>query len=240
MTFVLDPEGVEGRAVHRLIDFRGKDVLEIGCGNGRLTWRYADDAASVLAIDTDQAKITQAKESTPEHLLSVVTFQKADILTLDTPRAAFDVIIFSWAMSFIPVEVIGDALEKAHQGLRPQGVALDINPRPTPSQVEVRVSGRFLQVGYLDESRLFSRINAARREVASMIWDGYFEFHDVKTFDVLYHFDSVEECTSFLAQEWVDASIDRETVSRAQDLLAGVKGQMVIREPMWAAVLKRL
>jgi len=33
------------------VDFSGKDVLEIGCGNGRVTWCYADSVASVLAVD---------------------------------------------------------------------------------------------------------------------------------------------------------------------------------------------
>ena len=45
----IDPEGVETRVVHDLIDFSAKNVLEIGCGDGRLTWRFADAAASVLA-----------------------------------------------------------------------------------------------------------------------------------------------------------------------------------------------
>ena len=41
MIGLLDPEGVETRVLHDLVDFRGKDVLEIGCGDGRMTWRYA-------------------------------------------------------------------------------------------------------------------------------------------------------------------------------------------------------
>ena len=42
----IDPEEVETRVIHDLIDFVGKDVLEIGCGEGRMTWRFADVAAS--------------------------------------------------------------------------------------------------------------------------------------------------------------------------------------------------
>jgi 2-polyprenyl-3-methyl-5-hydroxy-6-metoxy-1,4-benzoquinol methylase len=98
MALVFDPEGVETRILHRLVDFLGKDVLEVGCGDGRLTWRYADQAASVLAIDPKENKIALARERTPEHLRSLVTFQTADIASLDAPEAAFDVAILSWSI----------------------------------------------------------------------------------------------------------------------------------------------
>ena len=98
MAYALDPEGEETRVLHRLVDFQGKDVLEIGCGDGRLTWRYADLASSVLGIDPKEGKIALAEERTPEHLRSTVKFQIADIATLAPPEAAFDIAIFSWSI----------------------------------------------------------------------------------------------------------------------------------------------
>ena len=84
--------------VHGLIDFRGKDVLEIGCGDGRLTWRYAGRVASVLAIDPKEAKIALAQESTPDYLRHTVTFQVADISTFELPEATFDIAVLSWSL----------------------------------------------------------------------------------------------------------------------------------------------
>src|SRR5215470_5938927 len=55
MPVVHDPEHAETRVIHDLLDFTGTDVLEVGCGNGRLTWRYADRTRSVLALDPDTA-----------------------------------------------------------------------------------------------------------------------------------------------------------------------------------------
>ena len=51
MTIRSDPENNEIRALGDLVDFSGKHVLEIGCGDGRLTWRYAEAAAHVTAIE---------------------------------------------------------------------------------------------------------------------------------------------------------------------------------------------
>ena len=53
MGSVKDPEGAEAVALAELADFDGKRVLEIGCGDGRLTWLYADRASTVLGIDTE-------------------------------------------------------------------------------------------------------------------------------------------------------------------------------------------
>ena len=93
-----DPEGVETRVIHDLVDFRGKDVLEIGCGDGRLTWRYADAAASVLAFDPDEPSIAAAREETPEGLNAKVAFRVAGMMDIDLSDAAYDVALFSWSM----------------------------------------------------------------------------------------------------------------------------------------------
>lgn len=66
MSCVLDPDENETRAVHDLVTFAGKDVLEIGSGEGRLTWRFAHQAASVLALDLNQIRIKGALDNTPD------------------------------------------------------------------------------------------------------------------------------------------------------------------------------
>lgn len=61
---VLDPAGAETHAIHQLIDFNGANVLEIGCGDERLTWQYARMADSILALDPNKEAINQARKST--------------------------------------------------------------------------------------------------------------------------------------------------------------------------------
>ena len=57
MTIRVDPENGEPRALFNLVDLSSRRVLEIGCGDGRLTWRYADRAAHVTAIDPFEGSI---------------------------------------------------------------------------------------------------------------------------------------------------------------------------------------
>ena len=99
MTVRVDPENNETRALLNLVDFTGKHVLEIGCGDGRLTWRYADLAEHVVAIDPKADAIRRAKENLPEELKGRVEFHQftfEDFSATSNP-ATFDSIIFSWS-----------------------------------------------------------------------------------------------------------------------------------------------
>ena len=98
MGVTVDPEQNETRVMHDLVEFSGKDVLEVGCGDGRVTWRYADQAASVLALDPDELDSELAREDTPDHLRSKVSFRVADITELELPEAGFDVVVLSWSL----------------------------------------------------------------------------------------------------------------------------------------------
>jgi 2-polyprenyl-3-methyl-5-hydroxy-6-metoxy-1,4-benzoquinol methylase len=98
MTVRRDPEEAETRAIHALIDFTGRDILEVGCGDGRLTWRYAEDARSILALDPDSSAIERANACVPESLRPKTRFLAADILDSAPLSGAFDVAMFSWSL----------------------------------------------------------------------------------------------------------------------------------------------
>lgn len=95
-----DPENNEIRALRNLVDLDGKNVLEIGCGDGRLTWRYADIAAHIIAIDPFENSIRRAKANLPDRLRDRVEFH--DIAFKDhapvMESAQFDTVILSWAL----------------------------------------------------------------------------------------------------------------------------------------------
>src|SRR5215211_1251286 len=56
----VDPEANETNALFDLVQLDGAEVLEIGCGDGRLTWRYADRAARVTALEPFGDSIARA------------------------------------------------------------------------------------------------------------------------------------------------------------------------------------
>jgi len=95
---ILDPEGAHLAALRRAADFEGRRVLEMGCGEGRLTQGIAVEAASVVAFDPDAASVTQAQGSLPSDLADRVTFKVALAEELEIERGAFDLVVFSWSL----------------------------------------------------------------------------------------------------------------------------------------------
>lgn len=98
MPVLPDPEDVETRALHDYADFTGQRVLEIGCGDGRLTWRYADRAAHIVAIDPDADEIASALEDCPADLRHKIEFQALRLEELSIPAEKFDLALLSWSL----------------------------------------------------------------------------------------------------------------------------------------------
>ena len=91
-------EGTETHVINDLVDFRNKRVIEIGCGNGRMTWRYADKAKSVLGIDPGPESIAAANATRPGELVESVSFRVGDVTSSDFPDGSYDSAVLAWSL----------------------------------------------------------------------------------------------------------------------------------------------
>lgn len=98
MPVSFDRNGVETAAIQDLVDFTGKKVLEVGCGDGRLTWGYAKTAGEVVGLDINEKKIEVAVAACPEELREKVTFKAADISVFGAGDDGFDIAILSYSL----------------------------------------------------------------------------------------------------------------------------------------------
>ena len=97
MTFEKDPEQNETKHLLQFADFRGRRVLEIGCGEGRLTWRYAVKPALTIGIDPDRNALRVATIDRPSDLEEHVHFSNAQAEWLPFSKETFDLAILSWS-----------------------------------------------------------------------------------------------------------------------------------------------
>ena len=89
-----DPAGHELAALASAgASFTGCRVLEIGCGDGRLTRRYAHEAASIIAIDPDPDAIARLAAERP-----AIDARAIPIDRLELPARSVDVVLFSWSL----------------------------------------------------------------------------------------------------------------------------------------------
>ncbi|MFN2469637.1 MAG: class I SAM-dependent methyltransferase [Gaiellaceae bacterium] len=85
-------------ALRRLADFSGQRVLELGCGDGRLTLGIARDAASLFAFDPDSEAVERARRSLPDELAERVTYRVGSGKSIELEPHSFDLVVFSWSL----------------------------------------------------------------------------------------------------------------------------------------------
>jgi ubiquinone/menaquinone biosynthesis C-methylase UbiE len=93
-----DREGAEPAVIAENADLRGKRVLDVGCGSGRLTEFAAAQAAEVYAFDPDPEGLEEARERVPTSLRDRVTFVLCGAEELDAPRRRFDIALCGWSL----------------------------------------------------------------------------------------------------------------------------------------------
>ena len=97
MSFEKDPQQNETKHLHQYADLAGKRVLEIGCGEGRLTWRYAYQPAVTIAIDPDRDALRVATLDRPSDLEEKVHFTNAMAEGLPFSKEKFDLALLAWS-----------------------------------------------------------------------------------------------------------------------------------------------
>jgi ubiquinone/menaquinone biosynthesis C-methylase UbiE len=98
MSIEIDPEGHETQALAKAATWRGRRVLEIGCGEGRLTLRLARLGARVEAIDPEAQLLRAARRVVPARLADRIRFRVGSAYPLARRSRSFDRVVFSWSL----------------------------------------------------------------------------------------------------------------------------------------------
>ena len=98
MPIRIDPEEREFEALLALAgDLSGQRVLEVGCGNGRITTHLAPHAAHITAIDPNAERIAQAKAKLPPELAHKISYLPIPLEELP-PGETFNRVLLSWSL----------------------------------------------------------------------------------------------------------------------------------------------
>jgi ubiquinone/menaquinone biosynthesis C-methylase UbiE len=98
VTLQKDAERNEAKYLHAFADFTGKRVLEVGCGEGRMTWQYAKNTQLTIGVDPDWDALRIATVDRPAELQSKVLFARTDSVHLPFPKETFDLAILAWSL----------------------------------------------------------------------------------------------------------------------------------------------
>jgi SAM-dependent methyltransferase len=100
----------------RVGEIEGCDLLDLGCGTGRVAALAAERGARVTAVDLSPEMVQRARSLS---VLSGARIEVMDAQELDLPDASFDVVVASFSVMFCPRPE--EALAEARRVLRPGG-----------------------------------------------------------------------------------------------------------------------
>jgi ubiquinone/menaquinone biosynthesis C-methylase UbiE len=115
-----DRQGMELAKMRQHLTLNGKNVLEVGCGDGRVSAMLAPLVRSLVAIDPDEKRLAKARLSVPG-----VDFRAGSGENLEFPDDTFDIVAFTFSLHHQDSKM---GLGEARRVLRPGGQAIIIEP----------------------------------------------------------------------------------------------------------------
>jgi SAM-dependent methyltransferase len=187
-----DPERTELKIIEKYATFKGKDVLEVGCGNGRLTFQYAALAKSVRAIDASARALAEARKAVPKGFAEKISFRVGRGENLRQSDESVDLVFFAWSLCCTDVPAMGKAIDEAWRVLRRKGTLLSMQPslyQPFPYGMVDYLIDRNSAPTIEDEGEKHARL-ALRH--ASFV-EGKFDFVAEEEFPIYYYYDTIRE-----------------------------------------------
>lgn len=97
-----------------------KDVLELACGTGQITFRMAEKAHRWEATDYSENMIVEAKKRNAEVQCTNVSFRVQDATNLTYESGKFDVVVIANALHIMPNSDL--ALKEIYRVLKEDGI----------------------------------------------------------------------------------------------------------------------
>ena len=153
----------------RLVQVRGLQVIDVGCGAGALARSLAERGAAVLGVEPDPVQAERNREA-PE--TDGVRFAEGYAEALPVGEGAVDGVIFGRSLHHVPEAAMRPALAEARRALAAGGFLYVLEPvmegafsvvmKPFHDETEVRRQAREALV---DSASLFARWREVHYEV---------------------------------------------------------------------------
>ena len=163
----LDPDGLVLRAMRDLADWRGRAIVDLGCGTGFWLPVYARDAARVVGLEPDPALLARARGRVGGRPGVEVAAGSAERMPL--PDGSVDLVHARFAYFFPPQGEAG--LAEAMRVLRPGGslVAVD-NDWGWGQFADLLARSPWVPPGYAAEADAWWRERGAERRDVRSAW----------------------------------------------------------------------
>ena len=174
--------------IKNCVQLQDKEMLEVGCGDGRLSALLGSCVRTLVAVDPDKAKIASAKNKT-----SAVDFRVGSGENLGFENEVFDIVLFSYSLHHQNCQ---KALPEAIRVLRKNGNIIIIEPT---------YDSHYTQMVSVFEKDEIQRLN----HTLAYLKSGRFKITREETYFVDYPFRDDNECLKFFLDHYAAERSDR-------------------------------
>jgi len=171
-----------GEVLRDTLDLPGKNILDIGCGDGALVRMMAKKGATVVGLEPSENQLIKARSAAP---IEGAEYLQGSAMDLPFTDQRFDAVVFFNSLHHIPKEGRFQSLEEAARVIKSGGVVYICEPvaggphfdlmKPVDDETEVRAHA-YEQIGRAVEAGL-SQISEIRYE-HTVIRESYEDFRD--------------------------------------------------------------
>ena len=131
---VYGPDIADERDLRLCGDVKGKRVLELGCGDGRNTTRFAKQGAIAIGVEPSEERISRAYRRAEDEGVRV-ELHHGDLADLAFVRAdSVDLVLSVWALH--AVADLGRVFRQVHRVLKPNAPLVLSIPHPAFGQLD--------------------------------------------------------------------------------------------------------
>lgn len=175
-----DPDGKEIKTILSQAQFKGKRVLELGCGTGRLTGKLAKHCKTLVSIDHNEDSVEYCQEKFKN--LKNVAFVHTSVKELkNIPHKEYDIILAGWTGLHYSKE-LPKVVGKLHKLLAKKGTLIII---------EAFQDSEYVKILNLIRPKV-SKVKEKQSELTSLLFKT-FKTVDEKIVSTRYIFPSYEK-----------------------------------------------
>lgn len=199
---IYDKDNLQLTMIQGLAATGGISVLEIGCGEGRLSVMLARSTRRYIAVDPDKEAIARARQQSGKAVFHIGTGEN-----LPFADTSFDLVIFILSLHH---QNSGQALMEAHRVLTPNGRLIILEPA---------ADGEFQQFFHLFDDETDALTSAARA-----IHHSQFDLIRHKLFAVPAEFEDLSELYQYpFGQSTVDDATRSKILGKLQQFRGDIK-----------------
>ena len=188
-----DPKKSELKKILKEGKIRNKDVLELGCGTGRITLELAKKAKQVTALDDDQNYLDYLQEKLESNKLNNVKLIKKNINNVGNINKKYDVIVSGWA-GLHYADKKRSIIKDLHKLLKPNGILIIIEAYSNSDYIKVLNAVRKKESQIIPKQKelkdeLYNTFGNVREEIV----DSYYIFPNIETAEETFRIELVYE-----------------------------------------------